>query len=63
MLGFAYLAATQTVPVADYVAGHPGAMWLVGPAFAALTGAGCGLAGGRAAGGCMVGGHQVAGFV
>lgn len=37
--GAAYLAATHPgVPLPAYVADNPGAVWLVGPAFAALTG-------------------------
>eukprot|EP00887_Chlorella_sp_A99_P004158 scaffold23.g4158.t1 len=36
--GGAYLALTQPEPLPAYVAAHPGAVWLVGPLFAALTG-------------------------
>jgi uncharacterized integral membrane protein len=38
VMGAAYLAATQPEPLPAYVAAHPSAVWLVGPAFASLTG-------------------------
>lgn len=37
-LGGLGLALTQPQPVTQYVASHPGAVWLVGPLFAAVTG-------------------------
>jgi uncharacterized integral membrane protein len=37
-LGGLYIVATQDLPVPDYVVTHPSAVWLIGPAFAALTG-------------------------
>lgn len=36
--GGAYLVATNADPLPAHVAAHPAAVWLVGPAFAALTG-------------------------
>ena len=36
--GGGYLMLTQPQPLPEYVGAHPSAVWLVGPAFAALTG-------------------------
>ena len=40
VLGELWLGATQggTSSIATYVAGHPSSTWLIGPAFAAVTG-------------------------
>jgi uncharacterized integral membrane protein len=38
VLGGTYLALTQPLPLPSYVAENPAAVWLIGPAFAALTG-------------------------
>ena len=35
------VVSLQPEPVTQYVASHPGAVWLVGPLFAAVTGAEC----------------------